>query len=93
MKEILTSQEAKVLISQGAQIIDVRTHSEYQQDAVKGAINMPLEKLRSSPPNLDASKPVLVYCRTGGRSAKAAELLLNQGFKSVYNAGSLTNLI
>lgn len=93
MKKILSSKEARALISSGAQVLDVRSNKEFLQDAIAGAVNMPLERLSAKISGLDVSKPVLVYCRTGGRSARAQELLLRQGFKSVHNAGSLSNLL
>ena len=92
MKEIITSREAQSLISDGAQLLDVRSQGEFGQDAVSGAINLPLEVLKDGKPNLDTSKPIVVYCRTGGRSARAQEMLINQGFERVHNAGSLSNL-
>jgi len=92
MKEITSSHEVKALISNGAQVLDVRSQNEFGQDAVAGAINLPLDELKNAKTQLDASKAVVVYCRTGGRSAKAKELLINQGFKTVHNAGSLANL-
>lgn len=91
MKSILTTKEVHELVNGGAQIVDVRSHMEFRQDAIKGAINMPLENLHQEAKGLDDTKPVVVYCRTGGRSAKAQEVLLNQGFKAVHNAGSLSN--
>lgn len=92
MTEIISSQELRSLISGGAQLLDVRSQGEFAQDAIAGAINLPLSELPSSAAKLDNSKPIVVYCRTGGRSARAREVLLQQGFKTVHNAGSLSNL-
>ncbi len=93
MTNILTTHEVQSLIAIGAQIVDVRSSAEFSQGAIKGAINLPVDKLHlKTVAGLDSGKPVVVYCRTGGRSARAQEWLLKQGFRAVHNAGSLCNL-
>ncbi len=73
----------------GSQIIDVRTPEEISQGKITLAhevnyfdadFQKKVEKL-----NLDKSKPVVVYCAVGGRSSKAAEVLIKMGFKNVLN--------
>lgn len=91
MKSVISSKEARELISNGAQIVDVRSVHEFKQDAIRGAVNLPLGDLNNNLSGLDSTKPVLVYCRTGGRSAKAQQVLTSKGF-TVHNAGSLSNL-
>lgn len=77
----------KKLSENDVQLIDVRTDEEFSQGHLKGAVNYDrnsgeFENLLSG---LNKNKPVLVYCLSGGRSASAADLMLEMGFKEVYN--------
>ena len=71
----------------GAQIIDVRTPEETSQGMIAGAreidINDPAFQKKIAA--LDKNKPVLVYCRSGGRSGRAMAMMSQMGFKEVYN--------
>ena len=70
-----------------AQLIDVRTPEEYAGGHLKNAVNINYnsgafeEELRK----LDKSKPVMVYCLSGGRSSRAANKMQDMGFSEVYN--------
>lgn len=66
-------------------LLDVRQPSEYETGHLPGARLMPLPTLQNSLGNLDASQPVLVYCRSGRRSMAAAQLLSGSGIDEVYN--------
>lgn len=67
-------------------ILDVRTSSEYDHGHLENAILMDYknENFETEITKLDTSKTYLVYCKAGGRSAKASEALSAKGFK-VYN--------
>jgi len=65
-------------------ILDVRTSEEYNRGHIKGAINIPHDSVENQLEQLDISKPVLVYCGIGSRSAYASEILEKQGY-DVYN--------
>ena len=93
MERVISGEEAKRLLQQGAKLIDVRSESEFHQGAQPGALNIPLNNLSDKAKKLDSSVHLIVYCRTGWRSAQAQELLNGLGFKNVYNAGALSNLI
>jgi len=92
MNHVISAEQAKMLINKGAQLLDVRSEIEFKQGAKPGALNIPLPKLPHDAKVIDATKPVIVYCRTGGRSAQAQVLLENMGFQNVHNAGALSNL-
>jgi CRP-like cAMP-binding protein len=64
----------------GAVIVDVRLPEEYQRGHLAGAVNLPLRRLRSEARGMDASRPLIVYCDTGRRSASATFLLTERGF-------------
>lgn len=93
MKHVISSLEAKELVKNGAQLIDVRTETEYGQGCLPGAANLPIAILEQRTASLDPNIPIIVYCRTGGRSAKAQEIMEKQGFSAVHNFGSMTNFV
>lgn len=68
------------------QILDVRTPSEFNEGYIDGArnINWSSQDFAINVGALDKSKPVMVYCRSGRRSAEAAKYLRENGFTSVY---------
>ena len=69
-----------------AQLVDVRTKGEFKGGHIANASNVELSSpdFKSMAAALDKDKPVLVYCLSGGRSAKAADYFRNEGFKEVY---------
>lgn len=80
------------LISQGAQIVDVRTKGEYAGGHIKGSVNIPLDRLQADMNKLKKDKPVITCCASGMRSASATRILKSSGFKDVYNAGGWSSL-
>ncbi|HHC79221.1 MAG TPA: rhodanese-like domain-containing protein [Flavobacteriia bacterium] len=69
------------------QLVDVRTPKEYNNERIKGAININYYEeslFKNKMATLDKSQPVYVYCRSGVRSSKSAKILKNAGFK-VYD--------
>jgi len=70
------------------QVLDVRTAEEHAKGAVAGAINLPLEQLRSRLQELTGFDPnglLVVHCRSGQRSYVAARILAQRGFRNVVN--------
>jgi phage shock protein E len=82
----------KIIVSRGAQIIDVRSPSEYQTGHVKGSINIPLQSLTNQTAKLNKNIPVITCCASGMRSASAKNILQSQGFSEVYNGGGWASL-
>lgn len=68
-------------------VVDVRTTTELVSGVIPQAIHMDYNgpDFEKQIDKLDKNKPVLIYCATGGRSAGAGELLVEKGFKKVYN--------
>ena len=68
-------------------ILDVRTPQEYQEGHISNAINIPVQILGQQLDKLNnfKDKKILVYCRSGNRSAIASQILDRAGFKNVYN--------
>ena len=70
-----------------AQILDVRTIDEFQNGHIEGAINADMSSaaFKQIASGLDKDKTVFVYCLSGARSASAAGMLKEMGFKSIVN--------
>jgi rhodanese-related sulfurtransferase len=79
--------KAKELIAQDITILDVRTLEETSQGKIEGAICIDFysDTFAAEIDKLDKTKPILVYCRSGGRSASAGQILEEKGFSQVYN--------
>lgn len=88
----INAQEAKVMIeNENITILDVRTKEEYEGGHIKGAILLPNTEVKSKAEEVvpDKNVNVLVYCRSGNRSAQAAKVLLELGYTNVYDAGGI----
>jgi len=81
--------EARDIIQAGAVVLDVREPGEYENGHVPGAINIPrglLEfKLAGIPELNQTAKPILVYCKSSGRSALAVVTLADMGITNTVN--------
>jgi rhodanese-related sulfurtransferase len=77
----------------GVTIVDVREPSEFNGGHIEGALNIPLGTV---PARLEEfknmSKPLIMYCRSGGRSGQATHYLSMNGVEEVYNGGSLESV-
>ncbi len=78
--------EFTATLEKGYTLVDVRTPEEFSQGAIAGAknisvtsFNFPLEITK-----LDKEKPVLIYCKSGSRSARAAVAMKALGFDQIY---------
>lgn len=67
------------------QLVDVRTPEEYAEGHLKGAKLMTLDSLDKRLGELDKGKPVLIYCRSGRRSAAALKMVKDAGFKDAVH--------
>lgn len=76
----------KIRLLPSADLIDVRTPEEYSGGHLRNAFNIDWnsESFDQKISSLDKSKPILVYCRSGSRSAAAASRMRSSGFKEVY---------
>lgn len=88
---LVTPEEARTLVEwpPGVLVVDVRTAEEYDAGHLPGARRVQLDEIAATidagefPATPDA--PLLVYCRAGSRSAQAAALLSERGFRRVYD--------
>jgi rhodanese-related sulfurtransferase len=69
----------------GVVLLDVREHDELAIAAVAGALHIPMREVPARLDELDAAKPLVVMCHSGGRSRRVAEFLQGNGFSNVFN--------
>lgn len=90
----VTGEAAHELVSkQGALLLDVRSPDEFAGGHLDGAVNVPVGELESRLASLPAKKDqdVIVYCRSGARSSRAAKILTTAGFTRVHDLGGMSN--
>ena len=87
LKLISTDEMIELMDTEEIQLVDVRTPSEYNEGHVPDAqnINFYDENFDQQIETLDKSKPIIVYCKSGGRSAKCASKLVEKGFEKIYD--------
>lgn len=85
--KLVTPDEMQTLIeSRDVQLVDVRSEDEYENGFIENAQNIDFNSptFDEDISKLDKSKPVILYCKTGGRSAKCSKKLLEAGFIQIY---------
>jgi len=86
--EVVTPEKGEKLIADKVQLLDVRTEEEWNEGHLNGAVRADVTEedfAEAVKEVTDPSKPVLVYCRSGGRSARAAKQLEKLGYKVVFD--------
>ena len=89
----VTAGQVYKMLSSGEDyfILDVRSKEEFDSGHIEGAYLIPVSELENRLAELPKDKPVIVYCRSGNRSTSAANILLEKGFKEIFNmTGGIT---
>ena len=79
----VSREEAREMVEEGAQLVDVRADHEWNAGRIAGAKHVPLPELSQRTGELDQDRPVVVYCRGGNRSSMAAAALTDAGYDAV----------
>lgn len=79
-------------IQEGAFLVDVRSAGEFASGSVKGAVNVPLDRVGSQLAKFKGKKNIVVFCRSGNRSSQAKGILEQNGFQNVINGGTYQNV-
>jgi rhodanese-related sulfurtransferase len=79
----VSREEARKMLDEGAQLVDVRADHEWEAGRIVGAKHMPLAELPQRTDEIDKDRPVVVYCRGGNRSSMATAALDDAGFEAV----------
>lgn len=89
----IDAKEAKRILdtNKNAILLDVRTVEENRDLRIPGSKLIPIQELPDRLAELprDPNRPILIYCRSGNRSAQAAALLKQAGFPVVYDFGGI----
>lgn len=90
--DVLSPEEAKRRMDENDAILvlDVRTQEEYDEGHIPGAICLPNEEITADMPIVfDKDTEILLYCRSGRRSAEALEKLTKMGYTNVSDFGGI----
>ena len=71
-------------------LVDVRNPAEFASGHIPTAVNIPVDAISEQPPTEDKAALVIVYCRSGARSARARDILADLGYVNVVDFGSLS---
>ena len=94
VKDISVEEVYEIISSnQDYIILDVRTPDEFNEGHIEGAVLIPVDELEGRLDELPVDKPIITYCESGGRSATAAAILVENGFTQVYDMGGITDWI
>ena len=88
----ITAEEAKTMLdTEDVILVDVRTQEEFDAGYIEGAILLPDYDIEAKAESLltDKDATILIYCRSGRRSAAAAEKLVDMGYQNIYDMGGI----
>ena len=91
-RDVLSPEEAKRRMDENdtVLVLDVRTQEEYDEGHIRGAICLPNEEITADMPIVfDKDTEILLYCRSGRRSAEAREKLKKMGYTNVSDFGGI----
>jgi rhodanese-related sulfurtransferase len=88
-KDVSPLDATQLVNHEDAVFLDIREDREYKEGHIPKAKHIPLAALEHRMKELEKvkGKPIIAYCRTGHRSARACSMLQRQGFEPVYNLG------
>lgn len=89
----VTSDEVVDLLKKDAILLDVRSESEYDGGHIPNAILLNVNDVENKIKDVssDYDQAIIVYCRSGNRSATAAQTLIDMGYRNVYDLGAISN--
>ncbi len=74
-------------------LIDVRTPEEFASGHIPGAINISVQTLPDRLDEIPIDETLVVYCRSGNRSATATDILVDAGYSPVYDLGGIQDWV
>ena len=93
--KIVSAEEMKELSQlEDVQLLDVRTPEEVAMEAVPGAVNIPLDEVPARWEEFKSmSRPLVLFCRSGGRSGQALMFLASKGIEDGMNGGGASDVM
>ena len=70
-------------------VIDVRTSDEWSSGHLENAMNIEWQDILNITNSVNKDEKIYLYCRSGNRSGRATQILIDAGYSNVTNAGSL----
>ena len=90
MSEDLAPRRVAELLDEGSsQLVDVRQDYEHEAGRIAGDVHIELDRLAERADRLDRERPLIFYCRSGSRSALAAQAFAAAGFDTYNLAGGI----
>jgi len=92
-KKISSEEAKKIIANEEVIILDVRTKDEYDSGHIENAVLLPVADIDTKAFGVFTNKDdkILVYCRSGNRSATASKLLIKMGYTEVYDFGGIND--
>ena len=87
-KKEAASKDKMLIQKQDVFYVDVRTAAEFAEGSVKNAVNIPLDQIENNLGQFKDKKKIVVFCKSGTRSAKAKSILEKNQILNVTNGGS-----
>ncbi len=90
-KKISAEDAKKIIDSEDVIVLDVRTPEEYKEGHIENSVLLPVNDIKDKAGEVltDKDAKILVYCRSGNRSATAAKELIEMGYTDVYDFGGI----
>jgi len=86
LKEISVQKlNKKINNNEKFSLIDVRENKELTISKISQAIHIPMNTIPDNLHQIESTQPIIVMCKSGGRSAQVCEYLQNQGYSNIYN--------
>lgn len=87
-----SNEKLAEIVNSSAFLVDVRTPGEYKGGSVKGAVNIPLDRISKELAKFKGKKNIVVFCRSGNRSGQAKMILERNGVENVFNGGTVSKV-
>lgn len=87
-----SNKELISILPQKPFLVDVRSFEEFTDSKIQNSVNIPLNQIENQIVKFKKHKHIVVFCKSGNRSAQAKRILNKNGFTNVINAGSWQNV-
>lgn len=92
LKNLFSMEDLSKNINENTFLVDVRTATEFDSGSVKGAVNIPLDRIENNIDKFKNKSNIVVFCRSGNRSGQAKNILNEMGINNVTNGGTWQNV-
>lgn len=86
------ANEVRTALMRNAMLVDVRSPEEFAEGSAPGAVNIPVDRIEQNTAAFKDKEQIVVFCRSGNRSARAKTILAKHGITNVINGGSVNQV-